>query len=358
MRLKRRDALVVGALGLAAFFLLLRRYDAPLPRGLRLTRPEAKGIADAEARRLGIEVDRAWPTIVWEESPLLEEELQQDAALRRRLDTDPVVGPRLAGYRVIYYRRGLEKNPEYGSVVVGRDGSVLGARRRARAEESGSKPAPEALRAQADAFVASRQFSGAPGPVFDSVRPTSLASRTDTLFRYRVLRSGPPENVAFFVGVYFIGDRLAGWELIEEYRDGRAFRYEAGGSLAGTFVRFASLFGLLAILLGIFLKKYHAGEVGVGTGGALFAGFALLSALSDVLLAPSLGYGTQLGGADALITAVSVGGFKLLFWDLPVAALVFFAWTVGESYARERWGDRLASFDALLRRDVRHATVC
>lgn len=355
--MRRRDALLAGVLGLAAFLLLLPRYDAPLPRGLRLTRGEAKRIADAEARRRGIEVDKAWPTIVWEDSPLLEKELQQDAALRRRLDADPVVGPRLAGYRVVYYRRGLEKNPEYGSVVVGRDGSVLGARRRARAEESGAKPAPETLRAEADRFVKSRPFPGAPGPVFDAARPTLLASRTDTLFRYRVPRPGPPENVGFFLGVYFIGDRLAGWELIEEYRDGKAFRYEAGGSLAGTFVRFASLFGLLAILLAIFLKKYHAGEVGVGTGGALFAGVALLSALADVLLAPSMGYGTQLGGADAYITAVSAAGFKLLFWDLPVAALVFFAWTVGESYARERWGDRLASFDGLLRRDVRNATV-
>jgi hypothetical protein len=37
--------------------------------------------------------------------------------------------------------------------------------------------------------------------------------------------------------------------------------------------------------------------------------------------------------------------------------LVFLAWAVGESYARERWGDHLASFDAILRRDPINATV-
>jgi hypothetical protein len=36
---------------------------------------------------------------------------------------------------------------------------------------------------------------------------------------------------------------------------------------------------------------------------------------------------------------------------------VFFGWSVGESYARERWGERLASFDAMLDRDVLNATV-
>ena len=348
--MKRRDAFLAGVLGLAAFAFLLPRFDAPLPRGLRVTRADAKRIADAEARRIGIDVDAAWPTIVWESSVLVEKEVQGNDPLRGRLDSDPVVGPRLAGYRVVYYRKGLEKDPEYGSVVVGRDGAVQAARRRARAEEPGAKPSPESLRAEADRFVLSRPFPGAPAPVFESVRPTQRASRTDTLFRYRVPHEGAPENVTFLVGVFFVGDRLAGWELMEEYR-------EMGGSLAGNFARFASLFGVLAILLAVFLKKYHAGEVGVGTGGVLFGAVALLSAAQDVLMGPMSGYGTQFGGADAFSTAVAVAGFKFLFWDLPVAALVFFAWTVGESYARERWGDRLASFDALLRRDIRNATV-
>ena len=64
-----------------------------------------------------------------------------------------------------------------------------------------------------------------------------------------------------------------------------------------------------------------------------------------------------MGTLDAQMTAVSNMGFKFLLYDIPVAVVVFFAWSVGESYARERWGERLASFDALLRRDVLNASV-
>jgi len=56
-------------------------------------------------------------------------------------------------------------------------------------------------------------------------------------------------------------------------------------------------------------------------------------------------------------TTLAVAGFKLLFYDIPLSVLVFLAWSVGESIARERWGERLASFDAVLRRDPLNATV-
>ena len=65
----------------------------------------------------------------------------------------------------------------------------------------------------------------------------------------------------------------------------------------------------------------------------------------------------RLGSVDARTTTLAVSGFRLLFYDIPLSVLVFLAWSVGESFARERWGERLASFDALLRRDVRNATV-
>ena len=60
---------------------------------------------------------------------------------------------------------------------------------------------------------------------------------------------------------------------------------------------------------------------------------------------------------DARLTSYAQVGFKLLFIDLPMSLLMFLAWAVGESVARERWGDRLASFEALLRRDPINATV-
>ena len=143
----------------------------------------------------------------------------------------------------------------------------------------------------------------------------------------------------------FIGDQPAGYELVEEYRDGRRFAFDT--NVGATFLRFAEIFTLLFVLLAIFLKKYHAGEVGVGTGAVLFAAAIVLCLV--VLRARSRRGrrpGPGLGSADMRTTTFAVAGFRLLFYDIPLSVLVFLAWSVGESFARERWGERLASFDA------------
>lgn len=355
--MKATKALALGLPGAAALLLLLPYFESAQPRGLSVTRPMAVAAADVEAVRLGIPVEDAFRVETWEENYLVEQEVAADARVRRALEADPVVAPRLGAYRVTYFRRGLEKYPEHGYVLVGKDGRILGARRRARNEEKGASPPEAAVRADADRFVASRSFAGAPRPEYDGARPNVLKERVDHTLRYRVPHAGPPETVSFFLNVYFVGDRLSGWELHEEYGDGRAFRYELGGSVVTTLGRFAVVFGLLFVLLGIFLKKYHAGEVGVGTGAWLFAGQLALFLALDVLGARAQGYGLGLGGTDAFRTTLAQAAIRFLFLDVPLATLVFLSWAVGESYVRERWGERLASFDALLRRDARNATV-
>ena len=83
-------------------------------------------------------------------------------------------GRALGGYRRVYYRRGLEKFPPYGSVTVDpRTGDVLGVRVRLRPEETGTQPTERQLRARADSFVHSRNFAGAPSPTFESARPNN-----------------------------------------------------------------------------------------------------------------------------------------------------------------------------------------
>ena len=355
--MKAKHALALGVLGAAVLAALLPRFETAQPRGLSITRPAAVRIADAEATRLGIPVGESFRVETWEQSLLVEQEVAGDAATRLALERDPVVGPRLGAYRVTYFRKGLEKYPEFGYVLVGKDGTVLGARARARSEEAGGRPAEDEVRSAADRFVASRSFPGAPSLEFDGARPNVLKDRVDHVLRYRVPYSGPPETVSFFLNVYFVGDRLSGWELDEESRDGRAFRYELGGSIVTTLVRFVVVFGLLFVLLGIFLRKYHAGEVGVGTGAWLFGAQLLLFLALEVLVARAQSFNVGFGGTDAFQTALAQAAIAFLFLDVPLATLVFLSWSVGESYARERWGERLASFDALLRRDAVNASV-
>jgi Stage II sporulation protein E (SpoIIE) len=49
--------------------------------------------------------------------------------------------------------------------------------------------------------------------------------------------------------------------------------------------------------------------------------------------------------------------FAMVFNIIPAALLAFFAWSVGESICRERWGHKLAAFDALFKGDQANETV-
>lgn len=356
--MKRLAPYLVCILGIVALVLLMPMFNGAQPQRISLTRANAVPIADAAARQLGIPVDKAWAILAWADSPLLDKELGPKPELRLLAERDPVLAPRLGGYHRVYYRRGLEKFQPYGDVVVdARTGQVTAARMRLRMEESGAKLTEAQLRPRADAFVHSRVFPGAPDPQFESARPSLMRQRNDWTFRYRVKSSVPIGNVVPYLYVSFSGDRFMGWALIEEYSDGSAYRGDTGGGIVTIFARLGLNFLLLLILIVIFLRKYHAGEVGVGTGAILFGAMLLLSLVCDVVMGPSSAEGTGLGSIDAQQTAAAFMGFKFLLYDLPFAVVVFFAWSVGESYARERWGERLASFDALLRRNPFNATV-
>ena len=356
--MKRFFPWLLCAIGIAALAVLVPMFTASQPKGIRLTRGEARRIADAEARRMGIPVGQSWPALTWDDSPLLEEQLQKDRDLRARAGDDPVLGPRLGGYKATYFRYNFEKYTPFGVVVVSpRTGEIISARTRMRDEEAGAKPAEAQLRPRADAFVKSRQFAGAPSPRFESARPSFQQLRTDWTFRYRVPSSFPAGNIVPYLNVYFTGDRFAGWELSDEYADGRPYRGNEGSGVIAFFLTFAVMYALLLILVIIFLRKYHAGEVGVGTSFLLFAVTLVALLGSDILISRGMAEGSGIGALDQQKIALSQLLIKFLFYDLPAAVLVFLSWAVGESYARERWGERLAAFDALLRRDVFNATV-
>ncbi|PYQ59891.1 MAG: hypothetical protein DMF58_10110, partial [Acidobacteria bacterium] len=181
--MKRFVPYLACVVGLILTAILLPLFNAAQPKGIRLTRGDAIPVADRAAREVGIPVDRSWRTLSWSDSPILNKELETNADLRRRANDDLVLGPRLGGYRRMYYRRGLEKNPPYGYVVVDpRSGDVLTARRRLRPEEADKKLTEAQLRPRAEAFVHSRNFPGAPSPRFESARPTEYRARTDWAF--------------------------------------------------------------------------------------------------------------------------------------------------------------------------------
>jgi hypothetical protein len=355
--MKRLLPWIAAAVGIAALLLVLPLYGPAQPKGMAITRGDAGVIADRAARQVGIPVERTFRTIVWWPSRILEKELQKHP---RRADAwdDPVLGPRLNAYRVAYYYQGKDKYPPYGHVYVdARSGEVIAARLRLRDEDTEAHPGEQALRARADAFARSRAFPGSPSPQFESARPMVLSGRTDWVFRYRVPLKFPLKNVAPYLTVNFAGNRLAGWNVIEEYADGHQSDAENGSQIGVLLAAFAVMFVMLLTLLVIFLRKYHAGEVGVSAASFLFTVLLVLGIVSSLMIRASASEGTGMGSLDAEMTSWVTMAFKLLFADIPLAVVLFLAWAVGESYARERWGERLAAFEAILRRDPFNATV-
>src|SRR5436853_2379587 len=320
--MKRFAPYVLFVAGLLTLCVVMPYFNAAQPRGVRVTRPQAMAIADAAARQIGVPVDRAWSNIVWDGSDLINKELQNDSARRRAAFDDPVLAPRLGHYDVAYFRRGAEKWNPYSHVKVSATtGEVLGARMLMTSEERGASPKEEELRSRADAFVHSRAFPGAPSPRFEQARPTVQRNRTDWVFRYRATSAIPIGTVVPYLNVYFVGGRFAGWDLTEEYADGHQLRESNVADVALTFMRFIVMFVALVVLLVIFLKKYQAGEVGVGGGTFLFGVTLALSIALLITICASASRGTSLGNIDAQQTAWATGGFIFLFMHLPLAVL-------------------------------------
>jgi hypothetical protein len=355
--MKRYFPLIACAVGVAALFALLPLFDPPQPRNVSITREQARAAADGAARKLGVKLEDTWSVVSWENHGLLENQFKGKPELRRQAGVDPIVGPRMVAYFIPYFYKGRTKLRAADIYVSPDTGAIIGARRFVPFEDAAPAFTDDAARREADRFLAAQRLPGVANAQFDDVRPTVWRNRTDRLVRYRVPTSFDTGKVSMYVGVYFIGNQFAGWMPIEEMSDGSQ---PQGSSfeIFSTIGQYGVVFALLLILLILFLKKYHAGEVGVRTASALFALVVLLSIIYNYLSAPAQSIGMGLGpGLDGRSTAAAFGAFKFIFYDLPVAVLVFFAWAVGESYARERWGERLASYDSLLRRDWRNATV-
>jgi hypothetical protein len=125
--------------GGALLALLLPPFLGAQPKGLSVTRTQVRELADAEARKTGIEVDGAFAVIHWDPGDPLREALSKDPKLLEEAGKDPALAPRLGCYEVKYFRKGVEKWNEFGIVWVGLDGSIVGARRRERPDSRGAE---------------------------------------------------------------------------------------------------------------------------------------------------------------------------------------------------------------------------
>ena len=213
-------------------------------------------------------------------------------------------------------------------------------RRRSRRQEA---------RTRADAFL-TRQGIDLSRYETPEIRSQQLAGRTDLTVRYRDRRNPLPAGSTHGIQVFFAGDRLAGFgRWLDDPREKDAHRAPSQG---------LSLLGVAPDRLGLPARR-PAGlplPQALPRGGDRSAPRRRRSscwswrrgpaddAARRAARAPrtsSFGFATREQNTWLVVL------FGMVFFIVPAAVLAFFAWSVGESICRERWGHKLAAFDAL-----------
>ena len=341
---------LAGALGLALFMWAYPRAFNLLPNGWRTNRDEAMAIALERLRDLGEPVEDPYLVAVLDADLFLEKRLSD---LPDTVKTDPHLRAQVVSWLVYVYNRGELQTDWTYQARVSLSGEVLSVLFR-QDPQAGGKPIPvQEARDRADAFLLAQGIDlaryGEP-----QIRSQQLAARTDLLVRYPFRgEAGIPHG---FV-VVFAGDRLAGFEPWRDDPQERQLQKAFRGLQFTGLGKLVVIYLFMLLLAPPFLKRYHEGEIGVRRGGQIFFLVATAALVTIALGVRSSSQILSFGFATRQQTTWIYLVALVIFQVLPACLLAFFAWSVGESVCRERWGHKLAAFDALFQRDWANATV-
>ncbi|MBN1998377.1 SpoIIE family protein phosphatase [candidate division KSB1 bacterium] len=189
----------------------------------------------------------------------------------------------------------------------------------------------------------------------DEFSSQNFEKRTDHEFHWKRSCTDVPGDVKLFVKVQ--GDNISEFSRYFELPKDASLVFKQqesniifiGNALLLLFVIFA-LFPIA-----VFLKKYHAGEVGVKSGSVVFLVLWIALVIRGVLAFPVLFLGWSIGELAFDMISVVKLTFSIIIIYPFLANIGFTSWSVGESLAREKWGEKLAAVDALLNK--RFATL-
>jgi Stage II sporulation protein E (SpoIIE) len=259
-------------------------------------------------------------------------------------------------WQVVAYPPGAQQNEGRYMAQVSLAGKLLSLSLRLDPEAAGAPLATAAARTRADAFLAQEKVDlshyGEP-----EIRSQQLARRTDLTVRYPDRRNPLAAGSTHGIEVFFAGDRLAGFDLwLDDPGEKALLRSVRGIGFLGL-ARIIWIFLMAGVLAFPFLKRYHQGEIGVRRGLEIFAVVALSGLVIMLLGGRSISETSSFGAASRQQNTwvIVLAGMILLF--IPAALVSFFSWSVGESICRERWGQKLAAFDAFFQRDWANGTM-
>ncbi len=188
--------------------------------------------------------------------------------------------------------------------------------------------------------------------IIDEFSSKNFEKRTDHEFHWKRQYDHLPGDVKLFVKVQ--GDNISEFSRYFELPKAVSLGYmQEQGNIIFLGNVLLLIFVLVALFpIAVFLKKYHAGEVGVKTGGVVFLALWAALVVRGVLAFPVLFFGWSIGElAFDMISVVKLTFSVIIIYPF-LANIGFTSWSVGESLARERWGEKLAAVDAILNKKL------
>ncbi|MFZ5946748.1 MAG: PP2C family protein-serine/threonine phosphatase [Stygiobacter sp.] len=178
------------------------------------------------------------------------------------------------------------------------------------------------------------------------IKEEQLRNRTDYNFRWE-------KNIDYPSGKNILIAKIVGNKVLsfthyfEVPQNDRNYFTNSEALLGTTSVVFLII--LIIYAFSLFLKKYHQGEVWISVGKSIFFLYFVLALIESINNWPQLGFGAFVG--DLQFSSVKFIVFLIygLVFQLFLGLLIFVSWSVGESYARSIWPEKLKSMDGFIK---------
>lgn len=327
------------------------------PGTWEITRSEAALIAAERFAELGEPVVDPYVVVQLRSDLHLERRLQQASA---EIESETLRSSELAKgqvtWEVVVYPPGARPRDWAYSAWITREGEVLALRRRGQGRDV-RKLGDGELRRAAEKYVRTLGIAREDYGPLTTTHREDLGQDAQARIRFHSRESVLGEGFPYGLEIFFDGPRAAGFAPWYEdpNRDEIDLLFRNNQLVALS--RIVFFYFLLPVVGVPFLRRYHDGELGVRRGTQL-AVLSLVSGLAFAVLNASIfSQGTNLGFLNREQTSWLIAGFLVVFQVMGVAILGLMSWCVGESLCRQRWSQKLATFDALFRLDWQNAAV-
>jgi hypothetical protein len=326
------------------------------PRDWDISKAEAQALALERMRDLGELPAEPYVVTQQEEAPALEHRLQQSLLSGQVDDLEgSSLMQGLRTWQVTVYEPGATPFEWSYRARVTPHGEVPELMLRVPPDQGGGEIDEAAARVEADFFLREQGFDL---DTFQEpeIRQRQLQARADLTLRYRDREALLGDDHPYGVEVTFAGDRLAGYSAFFDDPELASIRSNFQGfQLLGQLKVFLPLL-LLPLVAIPFVRRYHEGEVGIRRGIQISLVIVVAGAVTLLFSGGAASAGWSMGVLTRRQTTWVVGFQMLMLFFFPMGVMSFLSWSVGESLCREKWGRKLAAFDALFKGDWRNAT--